>query len=264
MNYLIKNKIVYMYEEPLCKNLDMHEIKDYIENKIGIDVEIRKEFISYHLPNNKIEYFAEKMAWIRVRDVKKFSFIKPLYGEIEYEKKMLIMLKRCSVLYDGFMLQMLLREMMPMEEYKHIHIVFTNRLFGTFDKEDKRYHARVIICGHPSLISTTGIVEAPAKPKEFYYLKKMAIVLGIPLHMVKENFKGKIIEYDDERMTEIMKGYVMQALMYVITGEAFCNDKNCRLFNAHWQEDIINSQLKGREFCERHEKIIEEIKREYG
>jgi hypothetical protein len=48
----------------------------------------------------------------------------------------------------------------------HIHLVFEDRLICTFSEEDWRYHARTIIAHSPSIISTRGIVEAPAKPKE--------------------------------------------------------------------------------------------------
>ncbi len=266
MNCLKNDKQVYLYNEPLCKNLNIHEIRNYVEDKLNAKIKVRKDFISCHLEQEKIEYFARKMAEIKVRDLIGITpFIEPLYGEIQYEKKMLIAPKDCSVLYDGFKFQMLLREILPVKEYKHIHIVFTNRLFGTFDENDRRYHARVIICGHPLLISTSGIVEAPAKPKEFYYLKQKSAVLGIPIDIAKKKFKERFVDYDDERITEIMKGYVMQVLIYSITGEPFCNNRNCRLFNAHWQEEVLNAQLNGYEFCEKHKGIIEKIKemREY-
>ena len=264
MSYL-KDRGIFLYDESLCRNLDFHEIKRYLDGKINADIEIRKGFISYYLRQEKIDCFARKIAGIRVRDLRRNTFFEPLYGEIKYEERMLKKPKNCSVMYDGFKLQALLRELITHEEYKHVHIVFTNRLFGTFDENDMRYHARVIICGHPSLISTSGIVEAPAKPKDFYYLKQKSAVLGIPIDIVKKNFKGRFVDYDDERITEIMKGYVMQALMYSITGKPFCNNRNCGLFNAHWQEEVLNAQLNGHEFCEKHKGIIEKIKemREY-
>lgn len=99
--------------------------------------------------------------------------------------------------------------------------------------------------GFPSLISTTGIVEAPAKPKEFYELKQEYVALGlpVPIEELKKKFRGRFIDYDDERLTEIMKGYVMQALFYHIFGEPFCRERRCRLFNAHWQEEVLEAQL---------------------
>jgi hypothetical protein len=160
----------------------------------------------------------------------------------------------------------LLWELLPTEErnLEHVHIAFTGRLFGTVDEGDIRYHARVSIYGFPSLISTTGIVEAPAKPREFYLLKQQyaALKAGVPIEALKEKFKGRFIDYDDERLTEVMKGYAMQAIFYHVFGEPFCKEVNCRLFNSHWQEEVIKSQLepKEREFCERHGEMLSWLK----
>jgi hypothetical protein len=133
-------------------------------------------------------------------------------------------------------------------------------LFGTFDKDDLRYHARVIICGYPSIISTTGVVEAPAKPREFY-IEKQLIGIGddLAIERLKQRFKGRFIDYNDKRLSEVMKGYVMQAVFYHVFHEAFCKDKRCRLYNAHWQEEVINAQLTKPEFCEKHEKMLAKI-----
>jgi len=46
------------------------------------------------------------------------------------------------------------------------HIVLTKRLFATFG-EDERLHIRASVYSYPSVISTSGIVEGPAKPKEY-------------------------------------------------------------------------------------------------
>jgi len=111
----------------------------------------------------------------------------------------------------------------------------------------------VSVYGFPSLISTTGIVEAPAKPRDFY-LKQQ---LGVSLLTLKEEFKGRFIDYNDPRLTEVMKGYVMQALFFHLTGNPFCKDKNCRLYNAHWQEDLIQTQLTSKtDFCAQHQRLL--------
>src|SRR3712207_1472935 len=72
--------------------------------------------------------------------------------------------------YDGFVMQSIFAEMIPNSEMSldHIHIIFTALLPCTFNEEDWRYHGRAVICGTPSIISTTGIVEALAKPREYY------------------------------------------------------------------------------------------------
>ena len=80
---------------------------------------------------------------------------------------------------------------------------------------------------------------------------------------VKDKFDGTFIDYEDERMTEVVKGYAMQAVFYCLTGEPFCEDRGCRLYNAHWQEELITAQLKSKyEFCERHDRILESLRAE--
>ena len=58
---------------------------------------------------------------------------------------------------------------------------------------------------------------------------------------IREKYKGEFLEYDDDRLPEIIEGYLLQSIMYYETGDAFCNDAQCRLFNAHWQKDLFIS-----------------------
>jgi hypothetical protein len=38
------------------------------------------------------------------------------------------------------------------------------------------------------------------------------------------------------------EGYALQALFYYFLGEAFCENPDCRLYNAHYQSELIRSQ----------------------
>jgi hypothetical protein len=45
-----------------------------------------------------------------------------------------------------------------------------------------------------------------------------------------------------------------------MTGEPFCEERECRLFNAHWQEDLLHAQLDGgSDLCAKHERMLAEI-----
>jgi hypothetical protein len=60
-----------------------------------------------------------------------------------------------------------------------------------------------------------------------------------------------------------MKGYVMQAIAYRLWGDPFCGDQNCRLYNAHWQEEVIRAQLESPyEFCPYHRQKFAELAKE--
>ncbi len=258
---------IHLYEDPSTKNLDLREIVSYLREKLGhVSVDLRGPFIKAGL--GETEDLARRIAGTKVRDLTNPNVkFEPLPGEVEFERKLLRdpSLKLVGLLYDGFKLQAVLREFIPEGEFDigHAHIAFTNRLFGTFDEGDRRYHARVSVYGFPSLISSTGIVEAPARPKEFYVLKRRYAALGgtdAQLEELKEKFRGRFIDYDDECLTEVMKGYVMQAVFYHLKLDPFCGDKRCRLWNAHWQEEMLEAQLSQPEFCEQHERELAQFR----
>jgi putative metallopeptidase DUF6775 len=172
------------------------------------------------------------------------------------------------ILYDGFKMQRLLETLINKNESNtdHLHIVFEDRLICTFDEEYWRYHARTLVCGVPSIISTTGMVEAPAKPKE-WYIRQLELA-AYSLDPEDENNEvsvekfavNKYLDYGDYRINFIAVGYVLQALFFFLTeGNPFCNDSNCRLYNAHWQEELIHSQIETEKICNEHDSILHEF-----
>jgi hypothetical protein len=155
-------------------------------------------------------------------------------------------------LYDGFLVQRIFAEVIPAAERNHVHIILTKLLLGTFSEDDWRYHARTVVCGTPSIISTTGIVEAPAKPREFY----LAQLGGLTdVSSLKKRLAGRFVDYGDDRMTAAATMYALQALFFFVAdGEPFCDDKGCRLYNAHWQEELIHV-IEKETFCPHHKRI---------
>jgi hypothetical protein len=266
---------LYLYSEPWAPTLDCGILADYVRDLLpSLRVEVRQPFIPYHLSrldpegrSQRLEELAQGFARAKVRNPARQELnASPLPGEVSYERRRLS--RGSSVfglLYDGLEVMRLLAGLIPSGERSlaHVHVVFTNQLFGTWEEDDQRYHARVSLYGFPCLISTTGLVEAPAKPREFYFLKQHYAALGQGDAVevgLKQRFQGRVLEHGDQRLTEVMKGYILQALFYHLTGEPFCPDPGCRLFNAHWQEEVLRSQLgEGYEFCPRHQAWLEEI-----
>ena len=185
-------------------------------------------------------------------------------GELAYENRRIERedFKSFGILYDGFGLQGICSSLIQRNErgLNHCHIILTNQLLGTWDDDDHQYHARVSVYGFPSLISTAGVVEAPAKPREFYLKRR----LGMSLEVLTGEFRGRFIDHGDPLLTEVIKGYVVQTLFYHMTGNPFCDDPDCRLFNAHWQEEVLETQLSQPEFCERHERELAQFRGRLG
>lgn len=144
-------------------------------------------------------------------------------------------------------------------------IIITRRLIATADETDKRTHLRSCVLSYPSVISLSGIVEAPAKPREYYLAKQSLSRIGlweIEEARLRQKLKGRFIDYDDRRLPLVIKGLAAQAVFFFLTGEPFCELNKCRLFNAHWQEDLIYSQIKNGKFCARHSRVLEKLKRD--
>ena len=259
---------IILYDEGTAQELDIEEIAQYLAQKMGkVKIEVRGNPFAFNLSQDKVSDYARKIAGTKIQEVsqKILSGQEPLYGEIEYEKRRILGKTRSfGILYDGFHLLRIFGEIMSREEcsLEFVHIFFTNRLFATWDDSDKRYHLRTSVYGIPSIISTTGLVEAPAKPREYYLLKQQYERLGKDLTELKDRFRESVIDYEDKRMTEVTKGYAMQAVFYSLTGAPFCEDKGCRLYNAHWQEELIFAQLEsGYEFCGQHARILDSLRK---
>lgn len=162
-------------------------------------------------------------------------------------------------LYDGFELQEIFAQAIPEKEKSldRLHIIFTDLLACTFSEDDWRYHARTVVCGTPSLVSMPGIVEAPAKPREFYF----NLSLGMDAESAKKSVAGKFLDYGDDRIAIAATNFALQAMFFFLTGgEPFCDNPTCRLFNAHWQEDLIKT-LKNPTLCIKHQEIADKFNR---
>ena len=259
---------IHIYNGTGVDQIDSGEIAHYVRSLVRASVDIRPEFVWCALRSRTgqekeriISETALHMARLKVRDVsKKDVRVDPLKPEIDYERRNLTKStdRTCGVIYEGFNLQQLYWSFIDPRERNlhHLHLVITNQLFATWDTSNHRYHARVSIYGLPTLLSTSGMVEAPAKPRD-YYLRRH---LGEDVHELKEHFKESCIDYRDPRLTDVLKGYAAQALFYYLLGYPFCEDRNCRLFNAHRQSELLQAQLfSPYAFCARHRAVLDQL-----
>jgi len=178
----------------------------------------------------------------------------PLKPELDYETRLLTGTGRPSagVAYDGLELQRLAFNVLPRAE-RHLcalHIWITERLIATWDEDGRRYHARVSLYGFPVILSTEGMVQAPARERAFYIARRLGLEEGA-------DPGDSALRHEDPRTTEVAKGYAMQAVFYALTGEPFCDEAGCRLFNAHWQSEMLAAQLHGSDYCPRHAQMLE-------
>jgi len=259
-----------LYRAP-SQEIRYGELSEYLESLIpSLSVELRGEFLSYTVEAWGVEPrgLARALASTRLVDLVSGEPVgEPLPGEVALEERLLATPCRSvgGVLYEGYALQSLMRGLIPPTErrYGQLHVVLTGRLLATREVGEGRVHARTIILGYPVLLSTSGLIEAPALPPSIYVrlqLIRSPDARLLALEEEKMRLGGYALRYGDERLTEVLKGYVLMGIYYHLFGEAFCGDPKCRLYNAHTQKELIEAQVLGARLCSRHIEMLAKLR----
>ncbi len=244
---------VYLYAAPTTV-VETRELADWLRDRIDAPVTVRDRFLERVQDEDLPTAFAEA----RVRSPYERATGNTMLGIIRYEERALDDPERAGgVIYDARELQQTLNRRLPADEQalSTLHIVLLDRVIGTWGEHDGRWHKRVNILGQPAIISVPGLYEAPAKPEQYYQEKqKHALLSGDapPREVLEEQVEGEFLIADDPRTTEALKGYLLQAVDFIKTGEAFCENTDCRLANPHRQPGVIDAQLREPEFCRDH------------
>ena len=172
---------IFLYDEPAVQEIQISNLKNFLTETFSVDVEIKRCIF-----NNMSEKTIEKISGCRIFDPKiSFKSHIPDKQETDFEKRVCkdtslmektIMAEDAEriedvVMYDAFEIQNIIYDTITENDAEpgNLHIVFTNKLICTYDTTDSRYHGRTVICSNPAIISTTGMIEAPARPREYYF-----------------------------------------------------------------------------------------------
>lgn len=243
---------VEVYKAPTT-HIDHTELGEWVQGVTGVDVEIQPRVFDDIDTNGMAQEFAEA----RVVSPYQRETGNTMLGIIRYEERALENPEKAGgVLYDGRLIQQALNDRLPTEqtEFETLHLVLLDRAIGTWGS-DGRWHKRINILGQPAIVSVPGLYEAPAKPEEYYKEKQRHALLSgdaPPREILENQVEGEFLIQNDPRTTDALKGYLLQAYHYLDTGEAFCENPSCCLYNAHHQEELITAQLEEPLLCETH------------
>ncbi len=234
---------LYPEGEPIAL---LEEMRDFLQRKSRIKSEVNL----FSFPQGNAYYLAS----LRIKGPRGERF-PPLPREVELEEEGLRSNSPPKgVVYDGWGYMRFMRSLLPSRNPHQLHIIITKRLLST--PEGGVHHIRTALFGYPCIVSTSGLVEGPAKPREFYVARRL---LGEEGALVSAE-GGKFLSYDDPRLPRVLKGYLLQCLFYHLIGDPFCEDKGCSLYNAHWQEELIYAQIESPyELCPFHSSLLEQL-----
>jgi hypothetical protein len=126
--------------------------------------------------------------------------------------------------------------------------------------DDDCYYGSTVVCGDPSIVSFSGCLEGPGNSEAFYAeLRELGEVTRADTRFqdLITKFRERMLDYGDGRITDVATAMTWQAIFYQFFGIAFCEDPSCRLYNAHWQEEMLRAVLPGGgKLCEVHVKRL--------
>jgi len=131
-------------------------------------------------------------------------------------------------------------------------VVIHPLLMVTWHRFELRYHARTLLAGYPTVISLPGLIEAPAKPKEYYIL----LSRGAKKEELDEQFRGRFLDKDSD-LAPYLATYLAAAGAYYLLGDPFCDFPGCALYDNHWQKELL--EAASRPLCDRHSRAISRV-----
>ncbi len=241
-----------LYKEP-CAWVDWDELKTFVESQ-GVLCELREDPFPT-LPEENLREISALLAQGRVLNAHSQELNEcpyPVEKDYEYRHLKSPEHRKPGAVYSGFLFQNILASLIPAPErtLNTLHVFFTLRRLATW--EDARWHLRTILLGFPMVVSLPGIGEAPARDREYYLLTSIHSTLGEAFLSHSPDW----LSLNDPRMTNVIKGYLLQALFFqwkILKKEefAFCENPSCALYNSHWQREVLHAQLP-HSLCEKH------------
>jgi len=252
---------IYVYDDPEMEGLDTDGLGRYLRARLPeVKVEARGEFFTHQLrrlPEDEQEKMAQELAG-QLRRAEVTNLVHPAErGHTAPEDPAELDL---GPVYRAAALQAIMGVLLDPQENRLdcLHIVLMGQALGDWD-ETRHFRLRIACLGHPSLISTVGLIEVPQRPRQYEFLRAHLLALGLDedLDDLAETFAGRALGYGDRRINDVLKGYALMAVLYRLYGEGPCADRTCRLHDAATQEEMLARQCgpKAR-LCPRHSKML--------
>ncbi|WP_254838676.1 DUF7001 family protein [Natronomonas marina] len=241
---------VTLYRAPTTE-ADADAVAEWLDERVDAEVTVEERLLGRIADDD----LAESFAGARVISPHDRGTGNTMFGVRRYEERALESPDRAGgVIYDGLAVQDALRRRLetPLD---HLQVPLVDRVIGTWGDHDGRWHKRVAVLGQPAVVSVPGLYEAPAKPEAYYEAKQSYALLSgdaPPREVLEAEVDGEFLVAEDPRTSEAVRGYVLAAYHYLETGEAFCENRGCRLYDAHRQPALIEAQLREPAFCEQH------------
>lgn len=253
---------IYIYDAPEAIGLNIGVVAQYLADLVPeAEVESRTDFFTYHLgkfEESQVNVLTEQIV-ARLDEREVSNLVHPDLRDgtepVTPEERDL------GVVYLGERLQEVMRPVLSQEERteRHLHIVCISQCIGHFEAGAPLLVLQTIQHGQPTIISTTGLVEAPELPREYTFRRAQLLALGVDegVEELDEKFAGATLHHGDSRITRVAVGHALHALFRRLFGEQGCDVPTCPLHRARTHDALYEAHLSAESgLCDRHTRML--------
>jgi|LSQX01.3.fsa_nt_gb hypothetical protein len=253
---------IYIYDDADSEGLDIDYLAGFLASHLPrLRIAVRTDFITHHLSR----FTAEERNTLETELSRQLTGAKAtrLLSEVSDPFPSEPPEIDLDATYLVRPLQAALRLLIPEAEANlgHLHILINSNLLAEFDPENG-LQSGVAALGNPSIVSTSGLIEVPRRPREYNFRRVQYVMLGAEDYLddLAQQFADQTAGYGDPRINELIKGYLLMAVVYRATGDGPCAEPTCPLFAAHTQAELFQAQAgPDSHLCAHHAALLEAI-----
>jgi len=261
---------IYVYDAPDALGLNIGVVGQYLAELLPeTQIETRTDFFTWQLGQfelPQVDMLAEQIA-ARLEEREVHDLVNP---DLRADLSPITPEERdLGAVYLAGPLQDVMRPLVPEAERgeSSLHLAYITQCIGEFEAGQTLLRLRIVRHGEPTIISTTGFVEAPDLPREYIFRRAQLLGFGMDdaAEELDESFAGQALGHGDEGVTRVAIGYALQALFFRLFGEESCADTTCPLHRARTHDELFEAHLSDQSaLCDRHARMLIEARRAAG
>lgn len=253
---------ILIYDAPDAIGLDVRVVGRHLAELLPqAQVETRTDFFTWHLGQfdlQQVEVLTDEVT-ARLEEREVHNLVAP--GRRHELEPVTPESRDLGVVYVADQLQDVMRALLRREERgaDFLHLAYITQCLGRWEAAEGYLHLQIIQHGEPTIISTTGFVEAPALPREYAFRRAQLLGFGMEeaAEELDERFAGATLVHGDARIDRVAAGYALQALFRHVFGEQGCDTPTCPLHPVATHDELARAHLgEDSRLCDRHARML--------